>query len=257
MQKFYSWIGGLTNTEIIWFSILVCGFMLFIPLADTFFKLIKKLVFMKRMSVKFFSYQFYPIELTIEKDGKRVKELIETPDFVIEGSKVLLYWEVEGALSTSLYPRYGKVKGNFSEVIVNRKFHEFQLIVKGLFSKETITISIPLDKIKTLETEIISDKTIYTEVPLIDSYGFTEGDQLNKSFTSDLNRWSNCNQNVVSNLSFVRLPFRFTKELTYIDNGPFLSEKLNLKKLISENKIMKQYTFSTKKYNQVNNLKNN
>jgi len=257
MQKFFSWIAGLTNTEIIGFSILVCGFMLFIPLSETFFKLIKKLVFMKRMTVKSFSYQFYPIELITEKDGKSIKEFIETPEFVIEGSKVLLYWEVEGALSIGLYPRYGKVKGNFSEVIVNRNFHEFQLISKGLFSKETISISIPLDKIKTLETKMISDSKIFSEVPFIESYSFTEGDHLNKKFSQDLNFCSIFNKNVVSNRSFVRLSNRFTKDLTYIVNGNVLSEKLILNKQISENKILKKYTFSTNKYNQVNKLKNN
>jgi hypothetical protein len=246
MEKLFNWFGTLSNTEIIGYSFLVCGIMLFIPYSETFFKLTKKMVFMRRMSVKHFSYQFYPIEIIIENDGASVTKMIDTPDFVLENSKILLYWEVEGSLSVSLYPKHGKVKGNLAEVIVNRNHREFSLVVKGLFSRERIDINIPLEKIKTIETKEISETDIITQVPLVKSFSFSEGEVINNVLT----------QNTPLNLSFAKLPIRFTKNLSYQEPEILSKEKIEFKNSIESGKIMKHYSFSTKKYNKVNQFNN-
>jgi hypothetical protein len=256
MEILFNWIGTLSQTEIVSYSILVCGLMLFIPIAQTFLKLIKKLVFMKRMSIKYFSHQFYPIELVLEKNGKNINKIIETPDFVIEGSKVLLHWEVEGALSVSLYPKHGKIKGNMAEVIINRNNHTFVLVVKGLFSREKVSVSIPLDKIKTLVSESISTAKILSESPLMVDIGITQNETLNKTFTKTLSKETKYTKNVSANYPFIKLPYYFASKLVHREAEELFPFKVILRDKLERNKILKCYTFSTKKYNQINQFKN-
>lgn len=256
MERFFNWLGSLSNTEIIGYSFLVCGIMLFIPFSETFFKLTKKMVFMRRMSVKHFSYQFYPIEIIVENDGASVTEIIDTPDFVLENSKILLYWEVEGALSVSLFPKYGKVKGNMAEIIVNRNYREFSLVVKGLFSREKIDIVVPLEKIKTRDTKEFSETDVFTQVPNVKSHSFSEGEIKNMNYTEQLPTNFRYSGNTTVNISFGSLPCHISRFIIYKQSDNLSNEKKELTTLTQSSKIMKQYSFSTKKYNKVNQFNN-
>jgi hypothetical protein len=256
MEMFFKWLSDLSNAEIVSYSVLICILMIFIPFAETFFKIGRKLVFMKRMSIKHFSYQFYPIEFVINEDDKSILQVIETPDFVIEGGKVLLHWEIDGALSVSLYPKYGKVKGNAAEVVVSRNYREFHLIAKGLLSRKKITISIPHEKIKKLETDAICNFKLFSEIALVDSHPFSEGVPHNHRFTENLLKIKGFNQLVFTNHPFTTMPHNFTHNLLYRNADVLSNKKKQLKERVELNKTMKIYTFSTKKYNQVNQFNN-
>jgi hypothetical protein len=252
MENFFKWLALLTPTEAVCYAILVCGVMLFIPFSDIFFKLIKKVVLMRRMSVHFFSYQFYPVEMLVSKDGKNVRQVFEKPNFVLDGGKVLLYWKVEGALSVSLYPRYGKVNGNMAEVMVSSNNREFQLRVKGLFSTKIVSLSIPEACIKQLETKELSAAHFLTNVPLVKSYAFTENVFSNEQFTLGRISSFGLSSTATGNVELSKIPLGFTRRLTYRFAEKLKSKKTNVQLRIESNLLTKVYSFSTKKYNQVN-----
>jgi hypothetical protein len=256
MDRFFYWVGELSNTEIIGYATVLCVIMLFIPVSEVFFKLMKKVIFMKRMKINYFSYQFYPVEVSIEKNGENIRISAEQPDFLIENTKVKLFWKVEGALSVSLYPKHGKVKGNMAEVIVNRNHREFSLIVKGLFSRQRIDLVIPIEKIKTIETKEISETDILTQVSDVKSYSFSNEEMNNMAYTEQLPNNLRYSENKTSNISFGKLPYHISKPLIFQNAENLMRAKKELTTRTFSGKIMKQYSFSTRKYNKVNQFNN-
>jgi hypothetical protein len=236
MEFFFKWIATLSQTEQIGYASAVLFIMFFIPFAPVFFKACKKIVLWKKMSVSVFNYKLNSSSNDIEKNNI---------DFVIEGSKITLYWEIEGAISIKLYPKIGKVSVNAASVIVTKENRHFILEARGIFSKKQLSLEIPHDKIKSLETKELSDAEVYTRVKNIKSFPYTESKTLNNQFTKSFSL----------NKPLTKLRMHFTSDLNYK-----LSDKLNyrkhqVKKDVEEQSLLKIYNFSTKKYNKINHQK--
>ena len=234
MEELFKWMASLTKAEAIGYAVLVCLTMLCIPYAALIFKICKKIVLWQKLDIGHFGYTFYPDNIERINNEKSVVLKHESPEFVIEGSKIMLHWIVEGALWVKLYPGVGKVNGNAAELLIHRNRRHFTLEARGVFSKKQLHLEIPLDKIKLLNATELSAAKITTQVTLVKSFAFTESVILNNPFTESI---------------------PYTSKLTYHMPESLSTSKANTKKIIETQKIVKQYTFSTRKYNSINQLK--
>lgn len=80
-----------------------------------------------------------------------------SPDFIVSGSKAVLYWKVKGVSRIDLTPLGRDIRGNAAEVVITPLNREFTLTVYGLSGKVSSTISIPAENIKTLENHKVSE----------------------------------------------------------------------------------------------------
>ena len=245
MEQLFQWMASLTNAEAIGYASLVCFIMLFIPFASVFFKICKKVVLWQKLDVKHFGYSFYPDKIeTIDKENSAVLKN-ESPDFVIEGSKIMLHWIAEGALWVKLYPGIGKVNGNAAELVAHRNRRHFTLEARGVFSKKQLQLEIPLDKIKLLDVTELSEAKITTQIKQVKSFAFSESVLLNNYFTKSM----------PSNFLLSKLRMHYTSNLNYKIADNLVENKVNTKQRIESQKLVKQYNFSTSKYNKVYQLK--
>ena len=245
MEAFFTWISQMTRLEAFSYIILIASIMLVIPYATFLYKAILKIVLWKKMKVINFGYSFYPNLIKSITDLDSDNALLPENNFVLEGSPIILYWKVEGAIQVRLLPGIGKVTGDAAEVLVSRNRRHFTLEVKGIFSKQNLQIEIPLDKIKTLESAYISEFEVHTQIENITSYPITQSTLLNNSFIRkfpEVNRYSRWNLNLTRKL----INHRPNNNLIY---------KANIDNIIFNQKITKSYSFSTQKYNSHNQFK--
>lgn len=252
MFGFFEHLGSLTALQVAGYAFVVCAIMIAIPFAEVIRKLVLKLVYLRRMSIGHFSYQFKPVELIQERDSERIVDVYEHPDFVIEGSTVLLHWSVSGELSVFLDPLGGKVKGNFAEVVVDRTRRRFQLTVRGLFSKEVATIEIPLYKIKAIETNSLSNTKTVSNLRQVGSFGFTRVSMVHQLLKKEIPTILIGKKNSVAckPMKLVPMALEGGKFYRSPDKNQMLKGALETK--INERRILKSYKFSTAKYNKVN-----
>jgi hypothetical protein len=245
MEQIFIWMASLTQSESIGYAILVCLILLFIPFSDIFFKLCRKIVLVQKLNIKHFGYTLHPDVVSQIDNAHSLILKQDHPDFVIEGSKIMLHWLVEGALWVKLYPGIGKVNGNAAEVLVNRSRRHFTLEARGLFSTKRIEIEIPLHKVKKLDVTELSDVEIQTQVKKVSSFAFSDSRLLCLNFTS----------HALRNHSFTKLQMHITSNLVYALPDGLVPNKARTQHMIESQKILKSYTFSTRKYNAVNHIK--
>ena len=245
MIQLFEWMSNLTNTQAIAYGVFVCLIMLLIPYLSIFIKIGKKIVLWQKLKVSHFGYTNSP--LTINKNSnKNVVDLTyEIPEFIIEGSKIRLHWEVEGALWVKISPSIGKVKGNVAELILFRNNRSFTLEARGIFSKKQLYLEIPLEKIKVLNVSEISDFQLTTRINHIKTVDFSNAVSLVKSFTKTITT------------TFLSNHFdKFTTiRFNYQSPNDVIETKNKLNSRLESRTITKQYAFSSEKYNAINNLK--
>jgi hypothetical protein len=245
MADFFTWISQMSRLEAFSYAILVALVMGIIPYSTFLYMAIQKIVLWKKMKVIHFGYSFYPnlVRSTSVIDSNF--ELLPENNFILEGSPVILKWQIEGAIQVRLLPGIGKVKGNAAEVLVSRNRRHFSLEVKGLFSKQILQVEIPLDKIKTLETSDISEFKVETYVEKVTSYSITQS----ALFTNSLIR----SLPVVKQL--VNVSLNATRKLIIKRPLDIQKSSENANNIVSRQKLVKSYSFSTKKYNKYNQFK--
>lgn len=236
MESFFEWMGTLKQEEIIRYAIVVVIVMVLIPYTDLLVKIWRKIIFREKLTIQKFGFRYYPYQEG-EKDERNI-------NFVLEGGKVQLYWEIKGALSVRIYPKVGQVNGNSAEVIVSKHMNEFRIEARSFFSKQIADIVIPAEAIKSLHTVHLSDTIVRTELQKVKATPFSEVHTLNTKITQ-----SKINQ------------FRFTsqmpetKHLEYKLKSSMEPHREYRDFIILKQACLKQHTFSTLKYNNVYPLK--
>jgi hypothetical protein len=243
IEAFFTWISQMTRLEAFSYIILIAFIMLVIPYATFLYKAIQKIVLWKKMKVINFGYSFYPNLIKSITDLDNV--LLPENNFVLEGSPIILYWKVEGAIQVRLLPGIGKVKGDAAEVLVSRNRRHFTLEVKGIFSKQNLQIEIPLDKIKSLESAYISEFQVHTQVENVKCYPITQSTLLKNSL---IRNFPAVSRYFMGNLNTTR------KLINHRPNNNLIY-KANIDHIIFNQKITKSYSFSTQKYNSHNQFK--
>ena len=133
--------------------------MLFIPFSSLVFSVIGLMRSKENPEIIYFELITAPLVLT-EKDKNGLESLhtIATePDCIVSGSKLSLVWEVKGHTRVDVEPIGKSLKGNAVDVIITESNREFTLVVHGLNGSISEKISVPLEMIKVLDTEKISE----------------------------------------------------------------------------------------------------
>ena len=157
MSSFFIWLASLSLVEGISLFITVALLMVIMP----YYSLLKKIVSLyisgQTGEIELFNYTITNDHL-IGKIGEKEYYLHPTkPGFVLNGGKVLLTWVVKGAFRVDLNPIKKDVTGNSAIMIITEENCKFELIAYTLKGKLKAQIEIPIENIKSLETEKIVD----------------------------------------------------------------------------------------------------
>ena len=236
MEQFFFWVSQLSKTQAIVFISAIVLCMVLLPYATFIVTAVKILIQKKKLEVLYFDYFVSKEQIAYAQSagGNKLPE----PNFIMEGSPVILHWRVEGALKLSISPGIGRVKGNSAQVIVSKANRTFTLQAIGLFGKQTLQVEIPSDKIKSLHSAQISDFEVSTQVRRITSFPISGSLLQNQSLTGNLPH---------SELH-KKLPVHTLRQLWF--QRPIHLQKHNedIRQLICEQNIVKNYSFSTQHF---------
>lgn len=249
MEYFLYWVSQLSKTQAIVLISAIVLFVVLLPYASVIFKACKILIRKKKLEVFYFNYFVSKEQIAYAPEGDGFK--LPEPDFIMEGSPIILYWRVEGALQISIFPGLGKVKGNTAQVVVSRANRTFTLEAKGLSDKITLQIEIPQDKIKSLHTSEISNFEVNSKVGKVTSFPLTKSSLQTQTLT----------RNLPHSEFHEKIPVHITRQICF--QRPPQLQKLNedIRQMISKQSVVKSYTFTTKHYEKdnkfipINNLK--
>jgi hypothetical protein len=242
MEVFFNWASTLSQTELINYILVVIGIMLIIPYWNLLLLLFKKIIRLQSLSINSFEYQIKPKVLIREENSEYIDLSYNKQDFILEGGKVILIWDIVGALHIKINQGIGKVKGNVAEVIVSKTRRSFILEAKGLFSKKQIELIIPEEKIKTLATEKVSQIVLKNKLKLDNSNNSLFN--FNKPINTKL---------IYQHNKLVQLQIQSI--LSQSKNQELTNLRRTLTSKIASQKISKFYNFSTNKYNLSHQLK--
>jgi hypothetical protein len=249
MDNFFSWIAGLDKFEGMRYFFIVAACLALIPYSNTIYKYFRQIVLRKKLEVVFFEYSINQ-NIYAGKYDQNKSFFVDIPedDFFIQGTKLRLYWKVEGALKVDIVPIGKGLKGNSVEVIIHKSISKYTLIAYGFWGEKiAFDLAIPKASLYNLETTKISAYSdhIIRENPFIKTLPITE-------FVASTYRYTNKELDNIRNWVRTNL---LKINLTNIRTENLIKPNETKKKLyhkIDEAKIMKGYTFSTKKYQSIN-----
>jgi hypothetical protein len=245
MLELFKWMSELSLFEGIKLFILIAILLASIPYFNIITAFYKHIILKKKLEIHFFEYSTdQNIYLGKNEVGDEIFIDLPEDDILIIGTKLKLYWNISGAYRIDLLPIGENIKGNSAHIIINDKITHFTLVAYGFFGKKVEThLEIPLDKLYLLDTTHISSYSdkIIRNAPLVNSSLITKKSILTKNLsqidTNKLNDWHR-----------VRLPkvchidFQIDSLISVNDKKKLLHNSLE------QSRLLKSYTFSTKKY---------
>lgn len=238
METIFNWLFSLSEEHKLWLFSSLCLILVLTPYFSILYSFIKKIICWRKLKIYHFNYSFSKFDE--KKFSTNQNFAINNDEFIVEGSKIFLFWKVKGALWIKLVPHIGKVKGNAAELIITRNNRKLILEAKGIFSKKQIEIEIPIHKIKTLETKVLSKTQVKSEIK--NKYSFNSKYYRTRIFSINYLNYITSNINLKFNRNHISSSVSlnsFTKSNLYFD----------------KQKIVTSFTFSTKKYNSINQTK--
>lgn len=247
METFFNYLASLDTQEGIKYFIFLCLVLGLFPYHEIIMKYAKQLIFKKELKIINFSYS---TGTSLSKGNVTIKNksnvLNDYDKLLIINSKLNFVWEVEGASKIDLVPIGKKLKGNSASVIGDNNIKKYTLVAYG-FKGDKIESIIDFSNeifysIKT--NPIASNAKIIRNTPSIHAL------KISKSKISTFKQ-TQTTTNILKNWFRNRL---YEIETDNINANYFIKTNTNKNKLndtISKRKILKSYTFSTKKYQSI------
>ena len=252
MESLFEWMAGLGTTEGIKYFSILAVILLVIPYSDYLLSYLKLIIFKKEFVIHFFEYSVdQNVYAGKDKLGNDIFIDLPNDDILLIGSKIKVYWKVEGALKIDIHPIGKGLKGNCAEILIDPKITNYTLTAYGIWGKKlSAEILIPTEKLYKLDTTKISSTSIHLirPVPVIEIVKLTKESILTNTYSKGMikkmNHW------------FRTYLFKPNTSKIKLDNLVHASSnRKKLYKNIDDARLIKGYTFSTKKY-QTNNLSN-
>jgi hypothetical protein len=248
MTAFFEWLADLKPAQGLFLLALIAAIMLVIPYHHIITAFIKHIIFPKSLKIHEFRNNLTPILENIDSDESGEKlSISKDKSLLITGTHCTLYWKVEGAYRIDIENIGKNLRGNAAGFIINSQQRHFQLTAFGFFGKkETAELILPAEELHSLETTPLSEKDhLVRPVPTIDtipfSFAYMQTKPLVKTKAGKSILWNRVgfpnpdNQKIYSDY-FVRV------------KNPI---KKGIYKRIDFAGMMKSYSFSTSKYNQI------
>jgi hypothetical protein len=247
LETFFTYLASLDTQLGIKYFILLCLVLGLFPYHEIILKYAKQIIFKKDLKIINFTYSTGTSLIT--KNDTNIKGYNvsnNSNNLLIINSKLNFVWEVEGASKIDLVPIGKKLKGNSASVIVDNKIKKYTLVAYG-FKGEKVEAVIDFSNeifyaIKT--NPIASNTKIIRNTPIICAQ------KISKSKISTFKQ-TLTSSNILKNWFRNRL---YEIETDNINANYFIKTNTNKNKLndtISKRKILKSYSFSTKKYQSI------
>jgi hypothetical protein len=249
MESIFKWMSDLGTAEGMKYFFILAAVLALIPYSQIISKFLKQIVLKKKFQIHFFEYSIdQNIYVGEDEKGRAIYLDLPEDDIFINGTKLKLYWKIDGAYRIDIHPVGKKLKGNCAEVLINANASKYVLTAYGFWNKKLFAeIELPTDKIYHLDTTKISTYSnhIIRHNPRINTLPITESLISTKSYSQKglkkMNNWLRLNLMKATNASIN------TQKLVHANET-----RKKLYENLDDARLIKGYTFSTKKYQNLN-----
>jgi hypothetical protein len=248
METLFNYLASLGSADLIKYFILLSLTLALFPYSETILKYLKHFVHRKELEIIYFDYYTQTIEYKDFGDEKsELNVTLSSQKILINDSIINFVWKVEGALKIDLLPIGKKLNGNACADIINSDKKKYTLVAHGFNGQKIESVIDLSDEIfYSLQTNpLASNQNIIRTSPTIGSAKFSNNKTSNFKLTeTESNKLINWLRTGFHNIKTNQI------NLDYFVNTS--TQKTNLSNTISRGKILKSYTFSTKKYQSLN-----
>ncbi len=246
METLFSYLASLESVELVIYFTLLSLILAVFPFSEIIIKNLKNFVSPTELEILYFNYQTRKIENLIEISGELIMPQ-SSHNVLLNGSTIHFIWKVKGALKIDLLPIGENLKGNASSDIINNNNKKYTLVAHGFNGKKIESvIDLSQEIFYSIKTNpLASNQKIIRTTPKIGSTKFSNSNALNYKLTGTKSH------KLISWLRTNLLDIKTTpiNAAYFVKKG---SKKTRLTNSISSGKILKSYTFSTKKYQSLN-----
>jgi hypothetical protein len=232
--NFFKWVASLSLLEGMSYFLILATILAIIPYYQIIIKYLKHFVYKKELKINFFKYQTITEHfIGVDEENHPIYIRSESEEVLIHNTKAIFFWSVEGAKKIDLLPIQENVKGNSAEIILDCNVLNYTIVAHG-FGGEKISaeINLSLDNFYKIKTTPISRSEI-RPLPIVQSHIYTRQNKLS-----------------LREYGKITLPSINTSIIEV--NQIISNNKLrNQYKILSSSSIMKSYSFSTAKYQNI------
>lgn len=143
--------------------ITIFALMALVPYLGTIGRFLKVIFKNEKAEILDFSWRIAKDHFLTRFKGKSYYLSAQGKNFVIEGGKIILNWNVKGAYRIDLLPIGQKMKGNTAFVIARKDNCDYVLIAHTLKGKLTKTLSIAPENFRQIQTFNISKEDTFKQ----------------------------------------------------------------------------------------------
>lgn len=236
MEGIFTWMSQLTIPQAVGIFALLCFVLGSIPYGRYIKALLRYVVYRDPLVIERFSYHFLPSHQEIEREPTR-------PEFILKGSALMLSWKVTGAWKVDLEPVGHDLRGNAVTLVHGTRDQRFVLKAYGIFQKPvTRELQIPESVSYIMaKPDISRTRVAVADIPSVRSMPFTRltggvARLVRSCFaTSELETANHRLQSITGPIHPDRI----------VSGG---RERQSLYGRIDSKRILKGYTFSTRRY---------
>ncbi len=242
MTEFFEWIASLSLLDGMLYFLLIAVVLAILPYYQIITKYLKHFVYKKEVKINYFELRTITEHFVgVDEQNTPIYIRTNSEEVFIHNTKAILFWHVEGAKRVNLLPVQENVKGNSAEILLDFNVLQYTIEAEG-FAGEKITaeINLSLDQFYRIQTAPISKSGI-RPLPTIESNRFTKNNILR------LREYGKINLPIIktSTIEVNQVLSNNSKKLAILISNDKLR---NHYKKLSASSIMKSYTFSTAKY---------
>jgi len=246
METLFSYLDSLETAELVIYFTLLSLILAVFPFSELIVKYLRNFVSPTELEILYFNYHTQKIENLIEISDEPIIPQ-SSQNVLLNGSSIHFIWKVKGALKIDLLPIGENLKGNASTDIINGNKKKYTLVAHGFNGKKIESvIDLSQEIFYSIKTNpLASNQKIIRSIPKIGSTKFSNSKALNCKLTGTKSH------KLISWLRTSLLDIK-TNPINAVYFVKTSSKKTMLTNSISRGKILKSYTFSTKKYQSLN-----
>ena len=165
MKEFLTWIGTLSPLTLWIIFGVVCFVLILYPNFSKLRRIFSIFFSFRRSRIKDFSWRHAEDFYLCTLKGKSYYWNPNGKSFIVEGGKIMLNWNVVGALRIDVEPVAQNVKGNYLSVIARQENNVYTLVVHTLWGTKTQELVIPKELYRTLQTVNLSQDGHFSQRP--------------------------------------------------------------------------------------------
>lgn len=138
---FFNWVASLPPQQAWGLFLILCIIMAFVPYAGVTFRYLSVLFQHEKPEILDFSWRLAEDQLLQKNQDKSIYLNASNQGFILEGSKILINWNVKGAYRIDVLPIGKKLKGNTAIIAAHLVSNGFTLVAhtwKGKITQKLV-----------------------------------------------------------------------------------------------------------------------